>query len=142
MFDRPAGIAAARKVLEAAPVMEVAGAREPVVKLNELVDTVLAAVNPDALIIPAYDADLAQNARHRLSLDFEGQPGSGAHMSVTAHPGAVVIGVYAGPASDRKLLASGPTAVDAAWHLALALASAAIESKRLGEEGQGDRSGE
>lgn len=132
MLDRPAAIRAAREVLASSPVVEGVNDNQPIVDLAKLVDAVLAAANPDALIVPAYDAQLAQSARYRLEQDPEG--GRGARMSLLAHPNAVGIGVTVGP--DYNVVVAGLVGTDSAWHTGLAWCSTALESKRLHE---GDR---
>lgn len=129
-MDLAAAAAAAREVLENAPTVDPAdgGDGSPVVSLTELAQAVLAAANPDALVVPVYDAALAQSARYRLEQDTDTT--RGAHLSVTAHPGAVALAVYSG-GGDGALLVSGLVGPDAVWHLALALASAAMEAERI-----------
>lgn len=131
MLDRPAAVEAARKVLEAAPVLEVVDGGDgstPIVSLSQLVDAVLAAANPEALVLPAYDEMLAQSARYRLEQNTAS--GVGAQMSLTAHPGGVAVGVHSG---DLQLVA-GLVGSDSAWHTGIAWCVAALESKRLHEE--------
>jgi hypothetical protein len=131
MLDRPAAIRAAREVLESSPVVEGVNDDQPIVDLAKLVDAILAAANPDALIVPAYDEQLAQSARYRLEQDPEG--GRGAHLALMARPNAVAVGVTAGA---ENVLVAGLVGTDIAWHTGLAWCSAAMESKRLHE---GDR---
>lgn len=151
MLDLAAGAAAARRVLEEAPTFD-GGAGTPVVHFPQLVQAILAAANPDALIIPAYDQQLAESARYRLEPDTEnGQ--QGARMSVTAHPGTVAIGVYAErPNLDQardgieqarpRVLTSGLISPDGVWHLGLALCSAAVEARRLLRDAAAERPAE
>ena len=130
MFDRPAAIRAAREVLESSPVVEGVNDAQPIIDLAKLVDAVLAAANPSALIVPAYDDQLAQSARYRLEQDIVGR---GAHMSLIARPNAVAVGVTTDP---ENVLVAGLVGPDAAWHTGLAWCSASMESRRLHE---GDR---
>lgn len=131
MLDRPAAIRAAREVLASSPVVEGVNDDQPIVDLAKLVDAVLAAANPDALIVPAYDAQLAQSARYRLEQDPEG--GRGARMSLIARPGAVSVAVVG---HADQLVVAGLVGTDSAWHTGLAWCSTALESKRMHE---GDR---
>ena len=141
MLDHAAAAAAARRVLSEAPVQDMGdGTSQPAIRISVLVQEILKAANPDAAVIPAYDEQLAQDARYRLEIDVEDGP-RGAHMSVTAHPGAVAIGVYAGRTeldeaqdeieqTEPRVLVSGLVGHEGVWHLGLALCSAAMEAKR------------
>lgn len=127
MFDRAAAIQAARSVLDAAP--RLSPAAEPIVDLGALVDAIVAAGSPDALVVPKYDAALAVWARYRLAEDA----GEGTTtMSVVARTGAVAASVYEG---ERSVVA-GLATIDMAWHLGLALCSTAMEAKSLRPEGE------
>jgi len=130
MLDRPAAIRAAREVLETSPVVEGVNDDQPIVDLAKLVDAVLAAANPDALIVPAYDPQLAQSARYRLEQDPEG--GRGARMSLFARPGAVSVAVVG---HADQLVVAGMVGPDSAWHTGLAWCSASMESERQRNEG-------
>lgn len=141
MLDLAAAAAAAREVLENAPVMDNGdGTSQPAVSLSELAQAVLKAANPEALVVPTYDEALAQHARYRIESDTDGH--KGAHMSVTAHPGAAALAVYTYQPNDAEpgsgytphLLTSGLVNPDSVWHLGLALCSVAMESRRLGME--------
>lgn len=123
MLDRAAAISAARQVLEAAPTVDVEGMREPVIDIGRLVDTVLAAANPDALVVPVYDVTLAQSARYRLEQD-DGST-RGAQMAVTAQHGAVLITV----SRAGEVIVAGLVNSDAMWQLGLACCSAASAVK-------------
>jgi hypothetical protein len=127
MLNRAAAIEAARKVINAAPTIEVGGVSEPVINLAELVDAVLSSANPDALVVPAYDAALAQGARFRLEQDTEET--RGAVLAILAHPGAVGYSVT----RESEQLVSGLVAADTAWLTHMAGLSAAVHSKSLRE---------
>jgi len=127
MLNRAAAIAAARKVIEAAPMIEVGGVNEPVIDMAKLVDEVLTAANPDALVIPPYDSYLARDARYRLEQDTE--DGRGALLSILAHPRVVSYSVT----RDGNPLVGGFVAPDAAWLTHLAGLSAAVAARELGE---------
>lgn len=129
MLDRAAAVTALRELLDAAPVIDVAGVQQPMYDLHALVNAVLTAANPDALVVPRYDPMLAQSARYRLEQDAHGP---GAKMSITAHPGAVAIAVHA---RDGNQLVAGMVAPDSVYLTGLAMCSAAEESLRL-REGQ------
>jgi hypothetical protein len=130
MLNRAAAIIALRELIDAAPTIDVAGVREPMFDLNVMVNAVLAAANPDALVVPKYDAMLAQSARYRLETDTVGP---GAKLSITAHPGAVALDVHSAHSGQ---LVAGMVAPDSVWHTGLAMCSAAEESRRQ-YEGQG-----
>lgn len=127
MLDRAAAIAALRGLIDAAPVIDVAGVQEPMFDLNAMVNAVLTAANPDALVVPRYDPMLAQSARYRLEQDANGP---GAKMSITAHPGAVALAVHS---QSGDQLVAGMVAPDAVYLTGLAMCSAAEESLRLRE---------
>jgi hypothetical protein len=133
MLDLVAAAAAARKVLENAPVLDTVDGGDgvtPIVSLTELAQAVLTAANPEALVIPPYDAALAQSARYRLAQDTENGP-LGAKASITAHPGAVAVGIYSG---EGKTLSAGLVGPDAVWLFGLACCSAAMDSERQRRE--------
>lgn len=143
MLDLAAAAAAAREVLENAPIHDNGdGTSQPAVSLSELAQAVLKAANPEALVIPTYDAALAQHAHYRIEPDLDSH--KGAHMTVTAHPGAVALATYAyqpkdaepGSGYNAHVLTSGLVSPDAVWHFGLALCSAAMEAKRLRAEGK------
>lgn len=125
MFDRAAAVAAAREVIAAAPRVEVTGGEhELALDLGALVDRIVAAGDPDALTVPTYDAQLAQEATHRIAHPVDDDPG--AHVTVVARRGAVATGVWCGP----EHFVGGLTKPDAAWYLGLAYCSAAQHATR------------
>jgi hypothetical protein len=126
MLDRPAAITALRKLIDEAPMIDVAGVREPMFDLNAMVNAVLTAANPDALVVPRYDAMLAQSARYRLEQD---SAGPGAKLAITAHPRAVALAVYA---PEGEQLVAGMVSPDSVYLTGLAMCSAAEESLRMG----------
>lgn len=140
MFDRQAAIAAARKVLDAAPTLE--GSDAPIVALGELVDAVLAAANPAALVIPAYDAVGAPTARYPLLYvgvgDTDLSAGSVARVRALDKPVAYGDVVEVGMVKFELSLTDG-TDIDAmlraegAYHFGLAVVSAATEAHRIRE---------
>ena len=140
MLDRQAAIAAARKVLDEAPTIE--GSDRPIFSFGELVDAILAAANPDALVIPAYDVVGAPTAEYPLlyvgvdDTDLSG----GSVVRVHALDKAVAYGdvVEVGMVKLDLRLTDG-TDVDAmlraegAYHFGLAVMSAAVEAHRIRE---------
>jgi hypothetical protein len=133
MLDLVAAAAAARRVLDAAPVLDTVDGGDgvtPIVSLTELAQAVLTAANPEALIIPVYDAALAQSARYRLAQDTEDGV-LGAKASITAHPGAVAVAIYSG---DGRTLSAGLVGPDAWWLFGLACCSAAMDAQRQQRE--------
>lgn len=128
MFDQDAAQRAAREVLAAAPRIEGGDGTELVISIRSLVDAIVAAGNPDALVIPPYDPETAPDARFRIEQPTSDNPG--ATVGIVVHPGAVALPVYSG---DGKVLVSGFIGHEFAWHLGLALCSAAQESKSRSE---------
>jgi hypothetical protein len=142
MFDRQAAIAAARKVLDNAPTLE--GSDAPIFQLGELVDAVVAAANPDALIVPAYDAVGAPTANYPLLyVTIDGTPVSAGSLKVQASDapmryndvvdvGMVELGLHfedGGEASDAKAMLRA----EGAYHFGLAMISASTEAHRIRE---------
>lgn len=129
MFDQRAAQNAARSVLAQAPVIEGGDGSQLAVPIKALVDAIVTTGNPDALIIPTYDPELAMAARYRLGQDTD-EGGPGATMSMTAHAGTVAIAVHSG---GHQVLAAGMVGADAMWLLGLAACSAAQASRDMKE---------
>lgn len=136
MFDRPAAVAAARKVLEAAPTLE--GSDAPIFDLGELVDAVVAAANPDALVIPAYDAVGAPTAEYPLlyvGVDDTDLSGGSVIRVQALDPVTYGDIVEVGMVKFSLSLTDG-TDIDAmlraegAYHFGLATLSASVQSHR------------
>lgn len=142
MFDRQAAIAAARKVLETAPTLE--GSDAPIIALGELVDAVLAAANPDALVIPAYDAVGAPTAEYPLLyVTADGQSVATGRLKVHASDAPMSYGdvVDVGMVEINLRFADGQDTADVrgmlradgAYHFGLAVMSASVEAHRIRE---------
>jgi hypothetical protein len=131
MFDRQAAIAAARDVLAAAP--EVAGAEMGstalAVDVAKLVDAVVRAGNPDALVVPPYDETLASEAWYRFGIPTDEI--SGRELQFVLHYGNVLTRVRLDK-DEGEARTLGITYPDAAWHAGLALCSVAQIAKEEG----------
>lgn len=143
MFDRPAAIAAARKLLDDAPTLD--GSDAPIFDVGELVDAVIAAANPDALVIPTYDTVGAPTANYPVLYPT--------HNGVPL-PGSTFLGVYASDVvlnygdvvdvgmvehtvrtvhADQVEVLKLMLRADGAWHFHLAGLAAAVEAKKMRE---------
>jgi hypothetical protein len=133
MFDESAAKRAAQRVIAAAPVIEGGAGNEIAINVKELVSEIVAAGNPNAAVIPAYDEVTAASARFWVKLPSNDGPDEdpGVYMILLAHKGAVGIGLYTG---DGKHISTGLVGPEFAWHLGMAACSASQESKRLAEE--------
>lgn len=130
MFDQDAAQRAARDMLAAAPRIEGGDGTELVISIKDLVNAIVTAGNPDALVVPAYDPELA-DARYRLEQPTKDNPG--ANMSIIPHDEAVALIVRDG---DGTQLVAGFVGSDFAWHLGVALCSGAQETRRRRSEVQ------
>ena len=128
MFNQDAAQRAARDMLAEAPRIEGGDGTELVISIKDLVNAIMAAGNPDALAIPAYDPELALAARYRLEQPTDANPG--AYLVPIAHKGAVGITIRNGA---DEILTSGLIGPEFIWHLGLALCSVAQESQRRSE---------
>jgi hypothetical protein len=126
MFDQAAAQRAAQQVIAAAPVIEGGSGNEIAINVKELVAAIIAAGNPDAAIVPAYDHTTAMSAWHRLEIPEHGT--QGAKLNARAHKGSVAIVIYDG---DGRRVVNGFIGPEFAWHLGMALCSASQESARL-----------
>lgn len=132
MFDQAAAKRAAQQVIAAAPVIEGGAGNEIAINVKELVSEIVAAGNPDAAVIPAYDPVTAASARFWVKLpDKDGlNEDPGVYMILLAHKGAVGVGLYTG---DGEHVSTGIVGPEFAWHLGMAACSASQEAKRLEE---------
>jgi hypothetical protein len=129
MFDQDAAQRAATEILASAPRLEGGDGTEIVIPIKALVEAIMAAGNPDGLIVPAYDEALAAEARYRIEQPTKDNPG--ASMTILAHDEAVALVIRDGRGEQ---LSAGFVGPDFAWHLGLALCSASQETRRRHSE--------
>lgn len=127
MFDQAAAQRAAQRVIAAAPRIEGGDGNELVINIKNLVAEIVAAGQPDAAVVPAYDATLASTARYRLEAPDEN--GRAPEMTILAHRDMVGVAVFA---RDGQVLTAGAVGSSYAWHLGMALCSASQDSARQG----------
>jgi hypothetical protein len=142
MFDKPAAIEAARKVLDEAPTID--GSDRPIFSISDLVDAVLAAANSDALIVPAYDHVIAPHAWYPLLYarrDTVDLPSASVRITASdkvmsygdvVDVGMVEISLRLDDAGDTEVT-TGMLRADGAWHVFLTGLAAANESHRIRE---------
>ena len=131
MFDQAAAQRAAQRVIAAAPRIEGGDGSEYVVDVKKLVTEIVAAGQPESLVIPAYDDVTAASARYWIKLPSTTPDSAdpGIYMIFLAHKGGVGAAVYSG---DGQRICTGIIGPEFAWHLGMAACSASQEAARQG----------